>query len=281
MEEIPYNCGKIIVGDAGSKGWGVFATDDIPANTVIERCSFVAFPRVANFADAFYTFLNNQGFLSEKEKYAENLRINLKFAHPSQHYFKWSAPQPLNGEQLSYTCIVLGNGSLYNSSNAFNNCGWVVGERLFTFKTIADVKKGQELCTFYGYFLGELGQIFNCPQVFNLAIESNASSISKVYAVRFADVGEYQASQQNPTYQRLAQLLAIAKDGLRIHKLVGLAPNGDEKFGMDIPADAALSLLYSKLSEFKTNAFPLVKIIFEFETKDTNQIVHESIIFKK
>ncbi len=281
MQDIPYNCGKITVVDAGYKGWGVQAIDDIAKDEVIEKCAFVAFPRITNFADAFYNFLNGQNFLSEKEKYAENLRQNLKFHHPQNHYFKWAAPTPLNGEQISYTCIVLGNGSLYNSSNAFNNAGWIVEPKLFSFKAVRDINKGEMIETFYGYFLGEAGQIFNCDQVFNLALETSKDNISKCYAIRHSSVEDFQKSQQNQAHQRIAQLLSLATDGLRIHKIVGLAPNGEEKFGLDIGSDAPLSVIFSKLQEFKTNQFPLVKIIFEYTDRNNSQITQEPIIFKK
>jgi hypothetical protein len=281
MEDLPYNCGKLTIVDDGFKGWGVEATEDISSNTIIEKCAFVMFPRITNFCDSLYDLLNTQGFLSEKEKYIENLRTSLKFRHPRSHYFKWNAPAPLNGEVISFTAISLGYGSLYNSSNTNNNIGWTVGERLFTFTTTRDIKKGEKLESFYGYFLDQNGTVFNCPSVFNLALDYEGP-ICKLKAIRFADPNDFEMAKSNPSYARLAQLLTLCKgDGLAITKIVGLAPNGEEKAGFDVAPQSPMSLIYQKIAEFKQSPFPLIKINFEYTDKNDSLVRNEAIIFKK
>lgn len=48
--------------------------------------------------------------------------------------------------------VILGLGSLFNHSTYYQNVGWVrdVAHRLITYKTLRDIKVGEELCISYG-----------------------------------------------------------------------------------------------------------------------------------
>ena len=81
------NCGKLEIRQSPVEGcYGVFATDDIPAGTILEEFHFVLFPH-NNISEGIYNFLVSQKFISDREKYLENLRINLKFKNPDKVLF--------------------------------------------------------------------------------------------------------------------------------------------------------------------------------------------------
>ncbi len=48
--------------------------------------------------------------------------------------------------------VILGLGSLFNHSSQNQNVGWVrdIPNRLITYKTLRDIKYGEELCISYG-----------------------------------------------------------------------------------------------------------------------------------
>ena len=92
-------------------GWGVFATQDIPANTMLETCHFV---KACKFTSKLYekmTGLHNYTFFDTTKEYA---------------------------------CTVFGWASIFNSSKEAN-ATWEPGEELFTFYTTEEVKAGDEI----------------------------------------------------------------------------------------------------------------------------------------
>ena len=275
-----HNCGKLQIRKSPIEGFGVFATADIKAGEILEEVPFVLFGPSVQLGNSVFEFLNNNGYLSEKQKYIDNLRHNLGFKDPAKYFFKWTAPTPLNGEPLSFLVLPAGNAYVYNSSNSRNNASWQVKEKTFVFKAEKDIPKDTEIVTFFGYFLSEQGQIFNCDQVFGFALDYE-NGLVKCKAARFGSLEQFHASQQNPSYQRLAQLIGQSTDGLSITKIVGLAPDMSEKAGINLGLDAPMSFLYQKLAEFKNSQFPIVGVSFEFLDKNDGQVKKESIAFKK
>ena len=104
-----------------NKGFGVFATEDIKANTLIEKCYCIK-------VDDSY----------------ENVPFALKdytFNYPRQ-----------NTEGVSTIQVLpLGYGCIYNHSET-PNAKWEDAEEhmFFNFSTIKDIRKGEEICTYYG-----------------------------------------------------------------------------------------------------------------------------------
>lgn len=94
---------------------GNIATRDIKKNTIIERCPVILVE-------------------TEYEDFLEKTKL-------SSYYFIWND---------KYHCIVLGYGSIFNHSKN-NNTKYYRDEKDHTmvFKTIKDVKKGEELFTDY------------------------------------------------------------------------------------------------------------------------------------
>jgi len=271
-------CKKIEVRESAIEGFGVFATDDIKAGEVLEEIPFVLFPRYHALAKPLYDLLNQTGFLSSKEKYHENLRQNLRFKEPDKYYFKWFPPVSLDGEM--FTVLPLGFGPIYNTSNTNNNAGWQLKEKTFVFRAERDIQKDEEICTFYGYFVGHDGAIFNCEQVFNLGIDKyEGRHVMKM--VRFSTIEQFEAARSNPSYNRLAQLLSVSKDGLYIRRLAAMIPTGEEKVAFDIPIDIPTTPLYQKIQEFRNSQFPLCRITFEWINKENGTVQSEGVIFKK
>lgn len=274
------HCKKIEVRESPIEGFGVFATDEIKAGEILEEIPFVLFPRYHNLAKPIFDLLNSAGFVSSKEKYTENLRQNLKFKEPEKYYFKWFPPVSLEGEQTAYTVLPLGFGPIYNTSNTDNNAGWQIKEKTFSFRAERDIRKDEEIRTFYGYFVGNDGAIFNCDTVFNLGLDTFDGK-HFVKMARFGAVEQFEAARVNPAFNRLAQILAASKQGLQIKRLGALLPNGEEKAAIDISNDVPLTAVYQKLAEFRNSQLPLTRISFEYENKENGLVQSESIIFKK
>jgi len=178
------HCHRLEVRDSPIEGFGVFATDFIPAGTVLEEVPFVLFPRYTNVANGFYNFLQLNNFLSDKEKHLENLRQNLGFKEPEKYFFKWHPKVQFDGDSM-YTVLPLGFGPVYNSSNTNNNADWVINDRTFTFSAERDIQKDEEIKTFYGYFMAENGATHDCDTVFNFALDPDKEGRIALYALRF------------------------------------------------------------------------------------------------
>jgi|TARA_R110001592_G_scaffold1041_3_gene6115 SET domain-containing protein len=101
-------------------GYGVFTTQDIPNLTLIEECHLILFH-------------NNDAL-----RYND---INL-----IRNGFGWPKLQ-----NSSHIAIPFGYGCIYNSSDD-PNINWKTNEEKFLleFYTIRDIKKGEELCHYYG-----------------------------------------------------------------------------------------------------------------------------------
>ena len=278
--ETLHNCGRLQIRPSPIEGYGVFATESIKKGEVLEEVPFILFGRWNALGKSLYDMINQMGFLSDKEKFADTMKDILGHKPPERYFFKWFAPAPINGEQIVYLVLPLGYGPIYNTKNCDNNAGWVVKPNTFLFKAEKDIEKDEEICTFFGYFLGESGQIFNCTDVFNIALE-NYNGQHKMKAIRFGDASLYEQARSNPSYVKIAQILAIAKDGITIFRLSASSPDGVERAGMDIAITAPISFVYQRLFEFKNSPLPIVKIGIKFIHKDTGQEMTDEIVFKK
>jgi len=96
--------------------WGVFATKLIKKDEVIEECPVIP--------------LDHDDDL-----------FNYRFAWPKA---------PTDVPQIY--CLPLGYGAVYNHSANNNNANWInhpTLDRVFQFIAIKDIKRGEEVCTFY------------------------------------------------------------------------------------------------------------------------------------
>ena len=280
MSTLP-NCKKLEVRNSPIEGFGVFATDTISKGEVLEEVPFILFPRHTNISRQLYDMLGNNGFLSSKEKYYDNLRQNLKFKDPEKYYFKWFPQIPYDGDPIAFTVLPLGFGPIYNTANVDNNAGWRIKEKTFEFIAEKDIQKEEEIRTFYGYFVTENGTVYNCESVFNLAFDSFEGQ-PRLKMVRFGSIEQYEAGKQNQSYIRLAQLFNVAENGLFLQRIAAvLPPNPEEKAAFDFPTDAPLSLIYNKLAEFRQSPFPLFKLTFQWKNKETQNIDTEIVVLRK
>jgi hypothetical protein len=275
------NCKRIEVRSSPIDGFGVFATDDIAKGEVLEEIPFVLFPRYTQLGKQLFDMLHGQGYISSKEKYIENLRMNFRFKEPEKYYFKWFPPVALEGDQTAFTVLPLGFGPIYNTSNTDNNAGWQVKEKTFVFRAERDIKKDEEIRTFYGYFVTENGAIFNCDTVFNLGLDVIEGRV-QCKMIRFATIEQFEQGKQNPIYMRLAQLFSESKTGsLFINRLSACLPNLEEKAAIDITPEFPLSAVYQKIFEFRQSQFPIIKINFEYENKMSGAKTIEPLLFRK
>ena len=109
-----YTTGATMVGNAGEKGLGVFATRDIKKGEVYETCPTIEIP-------------------------AGEATV-LRFTELSFYCF--------DHEEADATVIGLGNASLYNNSKN-PTAEWVVGNRVIAFKALQDIKAEEEILIDY------------------------------------------------------------------------------------------------------------------------------------
>ncbi len=278
MSNLP-NCKRLEVRSSPVEGFGVFATESIAKEEILEEVPFVLFPRYTLLGKSVYDLLNASGFLAQKEKHSDNLRANLKFKDPDKYYFKWFPPVISEGEQLHYSVLPLGFGPIYNTSNTDNNANWTVTEKTFIFRADRDIAKDEEIRTFYGYFVAQDGATFPCESVFNLAIDSFEGK-SRIRKVRF-DSTHSEQSKQTPSHFKVTQLVSESKNGLAIPRMAVLLASGEEKESIDIPADSSSRFIYQKLAEARKSPFPIIRIDFSFEHKDDGSPRTESVTFQK
>ena len=110
---------KCIVKPSPGKGLGVFATELIREDEIIEECYLITIP--------------DNAFLFITELFTD-------------YRFNW----PKAGKTLEQV-LPLGFGCIYNHSDN-NNAIWVdhPTEKLFQFIAIKDILPGEEICTYYG-----------------------------------------------------------------------------------------------------------------------------------
>jgi len=252
-------------------GWGVKALTDFKKDEIIEETPFIIFPRFMDLGKNLYEMLRQTGFLSEKEKYVENLINNLGFYSPHKFYFKWAPKAGLDSDPLFQLTIPLGNACIYNSNNCDNNIGWRTTEKTFIFKAERDIKAGEWLESFYGYFIAfDNHAIYNCSQVFNLALDrEDGDPRHKIKMIRFGDASQFEQSKQNPSYVRLFQILQNSKSGLYPTRISGMTPDGIERASQEFGENMPMSFIYQKLFEFNQSNLPLIKIAFRYLNKDS------------
>ena len=120
MKTVLYQHPHIELRKSSIHGYGVFATEDIPAGTILEEVPFIGVPdRVARD----YVFL----YPRAGTPLSETIGITPEHALP------------------------FGYGCIYNHADDAN-ASWSTDtkNRLFIFFTLSDIKKDQEIRTYYG-----------------------------------------------------------------------------------------------------------------------------------
>ena len=107
----------LVIAPSGSRGRGVFATRNIPGNTIVEISPVIV--------------------LSKKER--EAIEKTKLFSY----IFEWGAKKTMG-------CLALGYVSLYNHEYT-SNCNYDMDfeHNLITIRTLRKIKKGEELCVNY------------------------------------------------------------------------------------------------------------------------------------
>lgn len=108
---------KIEVKKSPIHGWGVFAKEDIQVGEILEETYFIVIPTNKNEGSSIF--------------------IDYRFNFPRTDFRHQVIP-------FGFACI-------YNHSNN-PNATWETDEEneLFIFTAIKDIKKGEEICTYYG-----------------------------------------------------------------------------------------------------------------------------------
>ena len=118
---------KIEVGKSSIHGYGVFANADIKIGETLEECHFISIPGFSlSKEDKAFLFKNDLG------------KYMFRFPRNTMQEIAW----------------VLGVGSIYNSSPK-PNADWETNEkrRLFIFRSIKNIQKGEEILINYQHHL--------------------------------------------------------------------------------------------------------------------------------
>lgn len=163
---------KLYIENSETDDLGVFAGEDIKAGEVLETVPFLVIPRDFDIGCQLTKSLEDSGDINPETLYLKNLRRNLGLKDIQKYFFKWS-PQvsDLGKNHIQYSVLPLGYGCIYNSSNSDNNARWDVEDKFFKFYAIKDIKLGDEIKTFYGYFMSETGQDYGIKSAYNIALE--------------------------------------------------------------------------------------------------------------
>ena len=275
---------KMEVRNSPLEGYGVFATKDIKAGSVLEEIPFIVWNRSIDLSDKIMAVVQATNFLSENEIRNEQIRNMFGHKHPMKYYFKWFPPNtPRDGDNpLFFQCLPLGYGPIYNSSNGRNNASWEVKEKTFIFKAHTDIAAGQEIQTFYGYFCAEEDSTFNTPEVFGLAMEyilkEDGGKEVFLTNVRFQSPKEQELRLKEQGCQELINCLRESQGRLKLNK-ISVIDNDKETHSFDFPEEFPLNFTYRKLQEFKQTRFPLVKIYLSYKNAETGKQNKKEIIY--
>jgi len=285
MKILP-NCGQLIIKESDTEGLGVFATDNISAGTVLEEVPFVLFPRHTNVSKGIFDLMRSNGFVNPQELYFENLRNNLGFKDPERYYFKWSPKHKLENDS-TYTVLPLGFGPIYNSSNTNNNANWIIKDSTFAFIAARDISKDEEIKTFYGYFLSENGEIFNCERVFYMALDNVESDIGdvkkthKLKSLRFGSIDSLESQKGNIHAHKINGLINSSVDGLTIKSITLISSSSTEISKMDVPLNSSILNVYRRLQDAHSHPCPLIKFVFAYRERGSQNNREEEVLWKK
>ena len=275
---------KMEVRNSPLEGYGVFATADIKAGSILEEIPFVVWNRSIDISDDIMSVIQMKGFLSENEIRNDQIRSMFGFKHPKKYYFKWFPPNtPRDGDNpLYFQCLPLGYGPIYNSSNGRNNASWAVKDKTFTFQAVRDIAAGEEIQTFYGYFCSEDDQTWNTPDVFGFAMEYlvTESGNKEVFMtnIRVSSEKETALRQKEAGWPELIKCLQESRGVVKLTK-ISVMEGGKESHSFDFPTDFSLGYTFRKLQEFKQTRFALIKLYVSYMNPETNKEVKKEIMW--
>lgn len=267
---------KIEVRRSQIEGWGVFAKEDIEKGEILEESPFIILPSHTLISKNLFDILRANNFLNIKEKYETNLIKNLGFKDADDYYFKWAPKHQPDGENLIYTVLPLGFGPIYNTSNSTNNAEWKIENNYFVFSASKKIKKDDEICTFYGYFLDEDGNKFECDDVFNIGLDYFNGRVG-FESIRFGNLESHLKNKNNPFVLKIASLFAKKSSPVYIKSISAISQNGNTEASINIPENINLKLLFNKLKECKNSSFYKIKFSFEYTNKIFNLTETEEV----
>lgn len=283
---------KIQVKKSPVEGYGVFATEDIPSGTTLEEVPFILMPKYTSLGKAFHDFSNSVGYCASKNKFYESLRQNLGFKEPEKYYFTWTPPQPeLSGEKISFQVLPLGLGCIYNSSNTKNNAGWRVEKDTFTFYAVKDIKAGEEIKTFYGYFVDDACRNWNTDIVFYFGVDqlrdpafedvgdktlelNPPRSKPCLSSIKFNNAEAFEQKKKDPGYHKVLAL--IEKYGnLKFESVSAVSPFGQEGLVRSNLSEVKTTKeIYEMLHGYKTSNAAKVKFVFSnFTNEEKDEVL--------
>jgi len=256
------------------EGFGVFAIEDIAAGEVLEEVPFILFPKYTSLGKAFHDFSNQLGYCASKNKFYENLRQNLGFKDPEKYYFTWTPPQPdLSGEKIQFQVLPLGLGCVYNTCNTKNNAAWKIERDTFIFYTVKPIKAGEEIRTFYGYFVDDSSRNWTADSVFYFGIEVVVDTPT-LSALKFSSTEHWERKRRDAGYAKISELISKYKD-LKFEKISAIGPTGQEALvNEDFKNYKTSAQIYETLYTYQTSNASKIKFVFSNnENKELDEVV--------
>ena len=279
------NCyDKLEVKQSPLEGFGVFATEKIPRGTVLEEVPVIVWPRVDKLSEQFYKYMVDENFISTDELHNDKIRGMFGLKHPSKYYFKWFPPNSdkTSADATVFQCLPLGYGPIYNSANALNNASWTVKEKTFIFSALRDIEPGEEIFTFYGYFVVEDGSTFNIDEVFGFGLEitplNSGGSTVLLRNIRWQNEKDQARRAKEEGVRKLLKAFNASQGCLKLDKIC-VVDEGEDKHPFDFPEDWPLKFTYLKLKEFKETRFTTIKLWYKYLDLKTKKEMNGDITF--
>ena len=165
-----HNCGKTEVKVLdNSQERGVFAKGNINLGEILEEVPFINVTYYKEGSE-YVRFLSSTETFGSHFKNTSRLSNALGIRNLEEYLFDWS----IEGGECKYSAIPLGNGCIYNSSPT-PNAEWYTTRDSFVFLASKDIKEGEEIRTYYGYFLTDTGKKVLSKDNLGIYAEKNSS----------------------------------------------------------------------------------------------------------
>ena len=179
---------------------------------------------------------------------------------------------------------------IYNSSNTKNNAGWKVDRDTFTFYTTKNIKQGEEIRTFYGYFVDDSSRNWNtdlvfffgvdnfkptlaCPEEGDILKTDNLKSCPCLSAIKFSTPDAYEQKRKDPGYHKLINLIQ-KYSSLKFERVSAISPFGEEGLIKELANINSSKEIYEILHGYKTSNATKIKFIFSnFVNEERDEVV--------
>ena len=195
-----YNCGKVEVKfiQSSPNERGVFAKEDIRTGDILEEVPFINITFHKEGSE-YVNFLSSNEIFGAHFKNVDSVSKALGLRNVEEYLFDWGT----ENSNYKHSVIPLGNACIYNSSPT-PNAEWYTTTDSFVFYAKKDIKAGEEIRTYYGYFLTDTGKKVLSRENLGIYAERNVNNKLCLRAVIGYEksITEKQAGEINSTCEK-------------------------------------------------------------------------------